>query len=244
MSAKRSRTAAGSRASSRLIASPRPVPPVTGREAHHRPHRVQRLGRGHELAGDLAGQVAEHVLLGREVLVEGGPGAPGRLRDPADAAAVVADLGEDPERSVEDALLGPPANLVSYPLQRMAQARLVRGSDRRLLRTLWRSFGPALGSGLYAQYFGIAVFALVSLAVGLWLWADLPHRLMGASFAVLELVTISQIAARLWMKAASARWVALQPEKGMPTMDLALAAVAAQAALDSPQPKSGDSTRL
>jgi hypothetical protein len=118
----------------------------------------------------------------------------------------------------------------------VAQARVVQGEERRLLRRLWRSFVPALRSGLYARYLGIAFFAVLSLAVGLWLWAAIPHRAIGASFALLELVTVLQIATRLWMKAASARWVALQPEDGMPTaaLDLAIAAVAAQ---DSPQPK-------
>ena len=92
----------------------------------------------------------------------------------------------------------------------LAQARVVHGEERSVLRSLRRSFKMTFCSGLYAQYFGIAVFAAASMAVGTWLWATLPHGAMGASFVVLELVTVVQIASRLWMKAASARWVALQ----------------------------------
>jgi hypothetical protein len=94
----------------------------------------------------------------------------------------------------------------------VAQARLVRANERKILRELWRSFLPSLRSGLYRQYVGIAVLAAASFAAGLWAWAMLPHASMFAAFLVLELVTLAQIAARLWMKAAAARWVALQPE--------------------------------
>ena len=59
-----------------------------------------------QLAGHLAGEVAEHVLLAGEVLVEGDPRAPGQLGDAVDAALVVAVLAEDPQGGVEDALLG------------------------------------------------------------------------------------------------------------------------------------------
>jgi len=94
----------------------------------------------------------------------------------------------------------------------LAQARVVHRGERRILRELWRSLEPAFRSGLYAQYLGIAVIGAVSMAIGIWVWVSLPHRAIGASFVVLELVTIFHIASRLWMKAASARWVALQPE--------------------------------
>jgi hypothetical protein len=92
----------------------------------------------------------------------------------------------------------------------LAQARMVHGEERSVLRSLWRSFKLAFRSGLYAQYLGTAVFAAASMAVGIWAWMMLPHKAMGASFVVLEMVTVVQIASRLWMKAASARWVALQ----------------------------------
>ena len=75
-----------------------PTPDVGG-------ERVQRLGRCAHLASHLPGELAEHVFLAGEVLVEGHPRAASELRDPVDAAAVVALLTEGSQRGVEDALL-------------------------------------------------------------------------------------------------------------------------------------------
>ncbi len=97
----------------------------------------------------------------------------------------------------------------------VAQARIVQDNRSGVLRTLLRSLVPAVRSGLYLRYFGIALLAALVAALGIAVWIHLPHEAVIASFAVLELVTISQIAARLWMKAACARWVALQPELAM-----------------------------
>src|SRR5690606_19866552 len=66
----------------------------------------ERLGRGAELARHLPRQVAEHVLLAGEVLVERRPRAPGELGDAGDAAPVVALLAEDAQGGVDDPLLG------------------------------------------------------------------------------------------------------------------------------------------
>ncbi len=94
----------------------------------------------------------------------------------------------------------------------LAQARVVRDDERGLCRTLWRSLKLAFGSGrLYASYIGIGLFAAVTFGVGIAVWVFLPHSASGASFLVLELVTITQIASRLWLKAASARRIALLP---------------------------------
>jgi hypothetical protein len=96
----------------------------------------------------------------------------------------------------------------------LAQARVVRDNERRLCATLWRSFKLALHSGeLYVSYIGIGLFAVATAALGIGVWVYLPHSATGASFLVLELVTITQIASRLWLKAASARWVALLPSE-------------------------------
>jgi hypothetical protein len=92
----------------------------------------------------------------------------------------------------------------------LAQARLVHGDEPGILRELGRSFRLAFRSRLYAQYIGIGLFAAACVAMGSLVWVSLPHGAIGASFVVLELMTISQIAARLWLKAASARWVALR----------------------------------
>jgi hypothetical protein len=121
----------------------------------------------------------------------------------------------------------------------VAQARVVRDNGRKLLRELWRSFLPALRSGLYWQYLGIGVLAAASFAGGLWLWACLPHAAIGAAFLLLELVTLTQIGARLWMKSASAEWVALQPD---PVPDItpneaAWSMAEAEIEIEAPQPE-------
>ncbi len=120
----------------------------------------------------------------------------------------------------------------------LAQARVVNGNARRLFRELWRSFKATFRSGLYWKYLGIATFAAASMAAGVWVWAMLPHAAVGASFVVLELVTVVQIASRLWMKAASARWVALQSDEfamGAVALETARTPVIAGTALDSPR---------
>jgi hypothetical protein len=103
----------------------------------------------------------------------------------------------------------------------LAQARVVQDNERKLLRTIWRSLALVFRSGaLFASYLGIALFSIVIFTAGVGLWVYLPHRATLASFLLLELLTLTMIATRLWMKAASARWVALLPR------GLALAPVA------------------
>jgi hypothetical protein len=120
----------------------------------------------------------------------------------------------------------------------LAQARLVRSDQPAVLRELLGSFIPALRSGLYWQYAAIAVLALATFAAGLAIWMYLPHPAIGASFVVLELVTIAQIGARLWMKSASARWVALQPEAAnIKRFESALMPVMTEEKIDQPQPE-------
>jgi hypothetical protein len=93
----------------------------------------------------------------------------------------------------------------------LTQARVVHENERRLLRTLFHSFRLVFSSGLYLRYLGIGVSGLAGFAAGVWLWLYVPHRDMIGSFAVWEIVVLWTIATRLWMKASSARWVALQP---------------------------------
>jgi hypothetical protein len=92
----------------------------------------------------------------------------------------------------------------------VAQARVVRDNESGVLRVLLRGLGPAFRSGrLFAKYIGIGLFAAAAFGLGVGVWFYLPHGATGASFLVLELVTMTQIASRLWLKAASARWVSL-----------------------------------
>lgn len=94
----------------------------------------------------------------------------------------------------------------------LTQARVVQDNLRKVLRVLALNLKVALCSRrLFASYVGIGLFAAATFAAGVGTWVYLPHAATGASFLLLELVTITQIASRLWMKAASARWVALLP---------------------------------
>jgi hypothetical protein len=94
----------------------------------------------------------------------------------------------------------------------LAQAQMVRDNERGVLRVLWLNIRIALRSGkLFAEYLGIGLFAAATFGAGIGIWVYLPHSAAIASFLVLELVTLTQIASRLWLKAASARWVSLLP---------------------------------
>jgi hypothetical protein len=93
----------------------------------------------------------------------------------------------------------------------LAQARVVRDGERQIFRTLLHSFKPAFTSGLYVKYVGIGLLGMLAFAAGTGVWVYLPHQAAAASFVVLELVTVTAIATRLWLKATSASWVALQP---------------------------------
>jgi hypothetical protein len=104
----------------------------------------------------------------------------------------------------------------------LAQARLVKDNERKVLRTAWRSLKLAFHSGkLYASYLGIAIFSIAAFGLGTALWYYLPHRATGAAFLILELVTIIMISTRLWMKAASARRIALIPTEVLTMSPLA-----------------------
>jgi hypothetical protein len=104
----------------------------------------------------------------------------------------------------------------------LAQAQVVRDNEYAVLRLLPRSLKFAFRSGkLFARYLAIALFSIAAFGVGVSVWWYLPHSAIAANLLVLELVTVTQIASRLWLKAASARWVALQTLPSNPGTELA-----------------------
>jgi uncharacterized MnhB-related membrane protein len=123
----------------------------------------------------------------------------------------------------------------------LTQARVVRDHDRRLLRMLARSLNVASRSGkLFVKYIGIGLFAAAMLGAGIGAWVFLPHAATAASFLLLELVTITQIGSRLWMKAASASSIARLPVEAVlppPPVDEAPAPVVEGTDVQSPLPE-------
>jgi hypothetical protein len=122
----------------------------------------------------------------------------------------------------------------------LTQARVVHDNERGILRVLLRSFRLAFASGLYVKYLGIALFGIVAFAVGATIWFYLPHRAMFASFFVWELVVLTSIATRLWMKATSARWVALLPEEFVPVPQFVPEPVATETPAPEAEPLATD----
>jgi hypothetical protein len=99
----------------------------------------------------------------------------------------------------------------------LAQARVVLDNERKVLRTVGRSWKLLVHSGgLYLRYLGIALTGIVVFSAGIALWVYVPHHDTIGSFVVLEAVTVFLLATRLWMKATSARWTALLPSLAVP----------------------------
>jgi hypothetical protein len=95
----------------------------------------------------------------------------------------------------------------------LAQCMTVAGNDRGMLRNTWRSFVVASKNfgKLIRTYISIHIIGIVSTCVLLSLWVFIPHRATGASFLVLELLLLINIAVRLWQKAACMTWWEAQP---------------------------------
>jgi hypothetical protein len=90
----------------------------------------------------------------------------------------------------------------------MAQVRAVAQSDRRMWRNTWRAWRITwhdLG-GLYWIYLRTALFAWITLGVGIFLWTMLPATATGAVFIILELIMFAQIASRLWQLSSAMTW--------------------------------------
>ncbi len=122
----------------------------------------------------------------------------------------------------------------------LAQARVVLDNERKVLRTVGRSWLLLLHSGgLYLRYLGIALCSMAVFAAGMALWVYVPHQDTIGSFVVLEAVTVFMLATRLWMKATSARWIALLPSVAVPAaapIAAPLEAVATTAIVEPPAP--------
>ncbi len=90
----------------------------------------------------------------------------------------------------------------------VAQVRAVARNERGMWRNLWqacRVTSENLGS-LFWMYFRITLFAWVSLAVGLAIWAKLPPTATPVTFVLLELILLVHLVTRFWQLASTTTW--------------------------------------
>lgn len=90
----------------------------------------------------------------------------------------------------------------------IAQVRAVVQNEHGMFRNMWKALGITrrnLGT-LFRAYFFISLFAWVALAIGLWIWTMLPATTIPLTFLLLELIIVTQIAARLWQRASAMSW--------------------------------------
>lgn len=90
----------------------------------------------------------------------------------------------------------------------IAQVRAVAQNESSMWRNTWRAFSicrHAMGTLLW-MYFRISLVAWVALIGGLWIWSYIPSSAYSLSWLLLEVVTIVQIAVRLWLRASSVAW--------------------------------------
>ncbi len=90
----------------------------------------------------------------------------------------------------------------------VAQVRAVAQNERGMWRNTWRAWRITwreLGR-LYGMYLVIALLSWIVFALGVVIWTKLPATATGAVFLLLELMMLSQIAARLWQLAGATSW--------------------------------------
>ena len=77
----------------------------------------------------------------------------------------------------------------------IAQVRAVAQNERGMWRNLWKACRITwrdLGQ-LFWMYFRISLFAWVTLALGLVIWAKLPPTATPVTFVLLELILLAQL---------------------------------------------------
>jgi hypothetical protein len=90
----------------------------------------------------------------------------------------------------------------------LAQASTVREDVRGMFFLTWRAFVLALRNAprFVFMYFVVTIIGAL-LAIGSWLlWLNIPHQSFGASWLLLELLSLFMIGLRLWQRAAIVLW--------------------------------------
>ena len=90
----------------------------------------------------------------------------------------------------------------------VAQVRAVARNERGMWRNLWKACRITWGDlgGLFWMYFRISLFAWVTLALGLAIWAHLPPTATPVTFVLLELILLAQLVTRFWQLASATTW--------------------------------------
>jgi hypothetical protein len=90
----------------------------------------------------------------------------------------------------------------------IAQVRTVAQNEPRMWRNTWKAFRITFRSlpSLFWMYFRISLFAWITLAVGLTIWAKLPPTATPVTFILLELILLTQLVARFWQFASAMTW--------------------------------------
>ena len=90
----------------------------------------------------------------------------------------------------------------------VAQVRAVAKNERGMWRNLWKAYRITWGDlgGLFWMYFRIGLFAWVTLALGVAIWAHLPPTATPVTFVLLELILLAQLVTRFWQLASATTW--------------------------------------
>ncbi len=90
----------------------------------------------------------------------------------------------------------------------IAKVRAVAQNERRMWPNLWKACGITLRQlrTLLWMYFRISLVAWLTLLAGFLIWTKLPPTAIWATFALLELIMLVQLGARLWQMASAITW--------------------------------------
>ena len=96
----------------------------------------------------------------------------------------------------------------------LAQVRAVCINEHRTRRDVIHAFWFALQRTwkIYWNYVVICILINVVTAVALLIWTKVPGRAVPLTFLLLEIIMLTHVIGRLWMKACATTWYSLNPE--------------------------------
>jgi hypothetical protein len=90
----------------------------------------------------------------------------------------------------------------------LAKVRAVARNERSMWLNMWKAGGLTWGNlgTLFWIYLRISLAAVITLLIGFLIWTKFPPKAIPATFILLELIVLSQLAARLWQLASVTVW--------------------------------------